>query len=183
MSAVVEGGARTSARDCITHPPAGACFPAGLPFQPGITEGTRALFPFPACSDYALEEGLPFAIVPCCVFPRLFPHRRLLLRGGGGDGGSGGEGVPVQSYPQLVEYLAAKGQAQQAVLGFEGANRVVFRGAPVAAAGCQQGCAAAAPGQAGPPAAQPEAAVAAAAAAAAARRECMKTASASRFQP
>ena len=27
--------------------------------------------------DYALERGLPFAIVPCCVFPELFSERRL----------------------------------------------------------------------------------------------------------
>lgn len=115
--------------------------------------------------DYALEAALPFAIVPCCVFPRLFPHRRL-LRGGGacsshssfggnsigdrsgsngtsssggdssssaGNGGSGSSGsggaasVPVLTYSDLVEYLAARGGAQQAVLGFEGANTVVYR--------------------------------------------------------
>lgn len=38
--------------------------------------------------DYALEAELPFAIVPCCVFPRLFPHRRLLQPSSGGGGTS-----------------------------------------------------------------------------------------------
>ena len=27
--------------------------------------------------DYAVKTGKPFAVVPCCVFPRLFRHRRL----------------------------------------------------------------------------------------------------------
>lgn len=123
--------------------------------------------PSACCRDYALEAALPFAIVPCCVFPRLFPHRRILgtssnhsgssigtsstgTNGGGSNhsgsstgasstGTSGGgsaevpEEVPVLTYRDLVTYLVAKGRAQQAVLGFEGANIVVYRGAPAAA--------------------------------------------------
>ncbi len=27
--------------------------------------------------DYAVRTGKPFAVVPCCVFPRLFRHRRM----------------------------------------------------------------------------------------------------------
>ena len=27
--------------------------------------------------DFAVKTGKPFAVVPCCVFPRLFRHRRL----------------------------------------------------------------------------------------------------------
>jgi hypothetical protein len=69
--------------------------------------------------DYALEAGLPFAVMPCCVFPRLFPERRL-------DNG-GGKLVPVQGYAQLVQYLMQKGGASQEVLGIVGANVVVFR--------------------------------------------------------
>lgn len=101
--------------------------------------------------EYALEAGLPFAIVPCCVFARLFPHRRLpppsSVGGGSSGGGSGGggsgdgavgsssgnsdsEGVLVQTYTELVDWLAARGQAQRAVLGFEGANIVVWRRHP-----------------------------------------------------
>jgi hypothetical protein len=69
--------------------------------------------------DYALEAGLPFAVMPCCVFPRLFPERRL-------DSG-GGRLVPVEGYAQLVQYLMQKGGGSQEVLGFVGANVVVFR--------------------------------------------------------
>jgi hypothetical protein len=29
--------------------------------------------------EAALKYSKPFAVVPCCVFPYLFPHRRLLL--------------------------------------------------------------------------------------------------------
>lgn len=68
--------------------------------------------------DYALEAGVPFAVVPCCVFPRLFPDRRLQ---------QAGQLVPVTSYAELVNYLTAKGQAQRDVLGFVGANVVVYR--------------------------------------------------------
>lgn len=69
--------------------------------------------------EFALETGCPFAIVPCCVFPRLFSHRRLPTEGG--------QPTPVTSYLQLVEYLVSRGGAQQLVLGFEGANTVVYR--------------------------------------------------------
>jgi hypothetical protein len=72
--------------------------------------------------DYAVQEGCPFAVVPCCVFPRLFPDRRLV--------GEGGEALPVNTYPQLVEYLKIKGRGQQQVLGFEGANTVVYSSLP-----------------------------------------------------
>jgi hypothetical protein len=68
---------------------------------------------------FALEAGLPFAVVPCCVFPRLFPHRRLDV--------GGGQVVAVKGYAQLVQYLMQKGGAGREVLGFVGANVVVFR--------------------------------------------------------
>lgn len=68
--------------------------------------------------DYALETGKAFAVMPCCVFPRLFPNRQLV---------EGDDSTPVVTYSQLVEYLVVKGQAQRQVLAFEGANTVVFR--------------------------------------------------------
>lgn len=46
--------------------------------------------------DFALQHGLPFAIVPCCVFNKDFPHRRLR---------SGGE---VCSYTDFLRYLREK---------------------------------------------------------------------------
>jgi hypothetical protein len=72
--------------------------------------------------DYAVQQQLPFAAVPCCVFPRTFPHRRV-------QPAAGGDVVPVVSYDQLVEYLLQRGSgaAQRHVLGFEGANIVVAR--------------------------------------------------------
>ncbi|GAB4823002.1 hypothetical protein N2152v2_010048 [Parachlorella kessleri] len=74
--------------------------------------------------DLALQTRRPFAVVPCCVFARLFPHRRLPSSSGGT--GEQEEGQPVFTYAQLLEYLTVKGQAQQCVLGFDGANTVVY---------------------------------------------------------
>lgn len=67
----------------------------------------------------AVQQQLPFAIMPCCVFPRLFPQRRLQQ--------ADGESVAVVSYEQLVGYLVQHGGAQQTVLDFAGANIVVYR--------------------------------------------------------
>lgn len=61
------------------------------------------------------HQQLPFVIVPCCVFPRLYPDRRLSV------------GAPVLSYEDLVQYLIEQGGAHKALLEFEGANTVVFR--------------------------------------------------------
>eukprot|EP00878_Enallax_costatus_P014156 GHUV01014805.1.p1 GENE.GHUV01014805.1~~GHUV01014805.1.p1 ORF type:complete len:485 (+),score=155.37 GHUV01014805.1:561-2015(+) len=66
-----------------------------------------------AIVDYAVQGQKPFAVAPCCVFPRQFPHRQLVK--------------PVVSYAELVEYLVDKADAQQQVLPFEGANTVVYR--------------------------------------------------------
>ena len=38
---------------------------------PPLSAGTEPIV------DVACRLGKPFAVVPCCVFPRLFPHRRL----------------------------------------------------------------------------------------------------------
>lgn len=72
--------------------------------------------------EFALQQQIPFAVMPCCVFPRLFPDRRLL---------SGGLRVPVISYEEFVAYLMQKGDAQRVTLDFEGANVVVYRRAGV----------------------------------------------------
>lgn len=49
--------------------------------------------------DVALETGKPFAIVPCCVFPRLFPNRFLP------------NGNQVRSLESFLEYLQNKDAA------------------------------------------------------------------------
>ena len=67
--------------------------------------------------EFAVKHDKPFAVVPCCVFPRLFKHRRLK------------EGVPVTVHAELVEYLRHAGGQDCRVehLKFEGMNQVVFR--------------------------------------------------------
>ena len=51
---------------------------------------------FCVCGIYRLYAK-PFAVVPCCVFPSLFPHRRLR------------NGEKVVSYAHLLEYLQHQG--------------------------------------------------------------------------
>lgn len=36
--------------------------------------------------EFAVKTGKPFAVVPCCVFPRLFSYRRLPRSGSGAPG-------------------------------------------------------------------------------------------------
>ena len=67
----------------------------------------------------ALQHNLPFAVVPCCVFPSLFAHRRLA------------SGASVNTTPELLQYLketAAKQGVQTAVtsLPFKGSNTVLY---------------------------------------------------------
>ena len=50
-----------------------------------------------AIIDEALAARRPFAVVPCCVYPSLFPARRLR---------AGGQGVV--RYDSFVRYLREK---------------------------------------------------------------------------
>ena len=69
-----------------------------------------------AIVDFALKWGKPFAVLPCCVFPRLFPHRRAA------DGGA------VKRHREFCEFLQAKAAGIEAAhLPFEGRNRVIYR--------------------------------------------------------
>jgi len=72
-----------------------------------------------AIVDAALLYGLPCAVVPCCVFPHLAPHRRL----------PGGKAVTATE--DFVKYLELKIGAASGVtsLNFTGANTVVFSAA------------------------------------------------------
>ena len=88
--------------------------------------------------DLALRLGKPFAIVPCCVMPKLFPHRRRQQQ-------QGSAGDPVRSYSAFCDYLIDKVaayhdddddddtyryRAEQDVLPFWGRNKVLFMKAP-----------------------------------------------------
>lgn len=69
-----------------------------------------------AIIDAALELNVPFAVVPCCTFPELFPHRRSA------------DGEPVASYADFVRYLTDKHPSiQKTFLPFKGRNQVLFR--------------------------------------------------------
>ncbi|KAJ3239217.1 hypothetical protein HDU81_006322 [Chytriomyces hyalinus] len=67
--------------------------------------------------DIGLARGIPWAVVPCCVFPELYPNRIWP-----GDGG--GE---VNSTEKLIDWLKAKNaDIKEAYLPFEGRNRVLY---------------------------------------------------------
>jgi hypothetical protein len=46
--------------------------------------------------DGALRHRRPFAVVPCCVFAKLFPERRMPRTG-----------LSVSSYADFLDYLQA----------------------------------------------------------------------------
>ena len=56
--------------------------------------------------DLALLLGVPYCIVPCCVFPRENTHRELA------------DGSPVKKYPQLIQYLKEKYDSESSILPF-----------------------------------------------------------------
>ncbi len=60
------------------------------------------------CVELAQILGVPFCIVPCCVFPAEFPNRQL-----------SNSGERVRDYRQLIEYLREKSpKAKTAFLDF-----------------------------------------------------------------
>ncbi len=65
---------------------------------------------------FAARHGVPFAVVPCCVYAGQYPHRRLP------------DGRPVRTYEDLVAWCVATGPPGTATakLPFEGKNIVVF---------------------------------------------------------
>ena len=64
--------------------------------------------------ETALALGKPFAVVPCCVFADLNPHRVLA------------SGAPVRTYDEMLEYYQAKApDVRRARLAFEGARGAV----------------------------------------------------------
>ena len=74
-----------------------------------------------AVVDWAVKYRKPFAVVPCCVFARLFPKRQLW--------GNAGECLgPVTNREELIEYLIAKDPCsiRKTTLAFDGANTCVW---------------------------------------------------------
>jgi len=71
-----------------------------------------------AAIDFAIERRLPFAVVPCCVYSKEFPRRRLL------------SGARVSTHDDLVRHLVEKAGAvvdvRTAELPFAGKNIVVY---------------------------------------------------------
>jgi hypothetical protein len=65
--------------------------------------------------DVGLALQIPWAIVPCCVFPTFFQQRRLKC------------GKVVRTYEDLCHYILQKDtNVQQATLPFRGRNEVFF---------------------------------------------------------
>jgi len=68
-----------------------------------------------AIVDTAVRWRIPFLVVPCCVFSRLFSHRKLP------------SGEPVTTHQQLLDYLMAKDKSiQKTTLPFEGSNTILW---------------------------------------------------------
>lgn len=62
--------------------------------------------------DMAVQRRVPFVVVPCCVFSRLFPDRL-----------KPNSNLPVTTYLDLIDYLASKHESiRRTTLPFEGAN-------------------------------------------------------------
>jgi hypothetical protein len=81
-----------------------------------------------AIVEFALERGKPFAILPCCVYRKHFPHRRILVVDHiGGEGAAEQQGRPVRSYEDLLDYLQGLDPGvRRATLDFAGRNVVLY---------------------------------------------------------
>ena len=73
-----------------------------------------------AIVDTAMRLGKPFAILPCCVMPKLFPHRLQKRH----------HNQPVRSHPTFCQYLLDKAPPgctfQVHHLPFNGRNKVIY---------------------------------------------------------
>jgi hypothetical protein len=69
-----------------------------------------------AVLETALTLQKPFAVVPCCVFSRQFPHRLTPT------------GTTVSTYEELCDWIQAQGSGiERAILPFHGRNVVLYR--------------------------------------------------------
>ncbi len=111
-------GEKTSARDC-----------PDIDAQSGVASiivGMHADQATELIIDSALALGVPFAVVPCCVFKHTFPHR--MIAGAVGDmAAEAGAPTQVATYSQYIQYLQAKcGSIRSAQLPFLGRNIVLY---------------------------------------------------------
>ena len=64
------------------------------------------------CIDLARILGIPYCVVPCCVFPSEFPNRRVREeKNDGDDDNEEQQMVPVRTYQQFLDYLKTKAAA------------------------------------------------------------------------
>ena len=78
--------------------------------------------------DLALCHRKPFAVVPCCVFPSLFPGRVVATKGSA-EPEQEQQYEEVRTLPQFLDYLQAKHPAiKRAALSSLGgsANTVIY---------------------------------------------------------
>jgi len=77
--------------------------------------------------ETAVENEIPFVVVPCCVFSRLFPDRvKPLGEYDTAEITDGGSNV-VSTYHDLIDWLVAKHPSIRVTrLPFDGANLAVW---------------------------------------------------------
>ena len=72
-----------------------------------------------AIVDIALQYKKPFVVIPCCVFPNLFHHRKIVK--------DDGVSYPVRSYEDFCDYLQQKDpRFKRSILPFEGRNVAIW---------------------------------------------------------
>jgi len=92
-----------------------------LPLYPALREVSLIVGMHPdqatePAVDLARRLSLPWAVIPCCVMPSLFPGRLQ------------SNGLPLRSYSRFCEYLRFKSDfSEQQQLPFIGRNTVIFR--------------------------------------------------------
>ncbi len=85
-------------------------------FKPDLIVGLHPDEATGAIVEVAAAHGVPFAVVPCCTYARLFPGRRL----------PGGR--PVRTHRDLCEYLRRQvpGSEVGRLTGIQGKTTVIF---------------------------------------------------------
>ena len=72
-----------------------------------------------AIVDAALAYQKPFVVVPCCVFPNLFPQRTVVMK-------EGADRIPVRTHEQFCQFLLDKHpDFKLEILPFEGRNTAI----------------------------------------------------------